>query len=59
MHGKSPSITTHPNTVQNTIKLIDLAITVELTSNFNAMTLKFSDKFDNPFSHVFIIGNVS
>ena len=28
------------------------------SSNFNAMTLNFSAKFDHPFSHVFILGNM-
>ena len=27
------------------------------SSNFNARFLKFSEKFDHPFSHVFIFGN--
>ena len=34
MHGKSPSVTTKPNTVQNQSKLIDLAIIIELTRVF-------------------------
>ena len=29
------------------------------SSNFNAMILKFSEKFDHPFWHVFIFGNIS
>ena len=28
------------------------------SSNFNATILKFSEKFDHPFSHVFIFGNI-
>ena len=28
------------------------------SSNFNFKTLKFSEKFDNSFSHVFIFGNM-
>ena len=27
-------------------------------SNFNVMNLKFSEKFDHPFSHIFIYGNM-
>ena len=27
-------------------------------SNFNAKTLKFSEKFHHPFSHIFIFGNM-
>ena len=27
-------------------------------SNFNAMSFKFSEKFDHPFSHVYIFGNM-
>ena len=42
----------------NNCKLIDLLITIESTSNFNATILKFSEKFDHPFSHVFIFGNM-
>ena len=29
------------------------------TSNVNAMTLKFSEKFDHLFSYAFIFGNVT
>ena len=28
------------------------------SSNFNSMILKFSEKFDHPFLHVFIFGNM-
>ena len=28
------------------------------SNNFNAMTLKFSEKFDHPILHVFIFGNI-
>ena len=46
MHRKLPSIRMDPNTAQNESKLIDLVIRIKLSSNFNAMTLKFSEKFD-------------
>ena len=41
------------------IKLIDCFVDKNRVnwSNFNAMTLKFSEKFGLPFSHVFIFGN--
>ena len=39
-------------------KFIDLVIRIEVTRNFNATILKFSEKFDHPFSHVFIFGNM-
>ena len=43
----------------NNSKLIDFGDKnwVILTT-FNCMILKFSEKFDNPFSHVFIFGNM-
>ena len=28
------------------------------SSNFNDTTLRFAEKFDHPFSHVFIFGNI-
>ena len=28
------------------------------SSNFNATILKFAEKFDHPFSHVFLLGNM-
>ena len=28
-------------------------------SNFNATTLRFSEKFDQSFSHIFVLGNKS
>ena len=28
------------------------------SSNFNATVIKFSEKFDHPFSHVFIFGDM-
>ena len=43
----------------NNSKLIELLIRIELTrANFNATILKFSEKFDRPFSHVFIFGKI-
>ena len=30
----------------------------DISSNFNATILKFSEKFDHPFFHVFIFGNM-
>ena len=43
-----------PYTVQNLSKLIDFVIRIELTRAI----LKLSEKFDHPFSHVFIFGNM-
>ena len=28
------------------------------SSNFNATTIRFSEKFDHPFSHIFIFSNM-
>ena len=40
-------------------KIIDLATPIELTLvNFNATTLKLTEKFDNSFSHLFIFRNI-
>ena len=39
-------------------KIIDLAMGIELTVNFNATTLKLAEKFDHPFSHLFIFRNI-
>ena len=41
----------------NKCKLIDLITRIN-SNNFSATILKFSEKFDPPFSHVFIFGNV-
>ena len=62
MHGKSPSITTDPNTVQNyskNCKVINL-IRIELINSgtFNATILKFSEKFNHKFLPGFIFGNM-
>ena len=48
MHGKSPAISQWRFRDANRVH----------SSNFNAMTLKFSDEFDHPISHVFIFGNM-
>ena len=45
MHGKSPSITTNPNTVQNESKLIALVTRIELTRAI--LMLLFSDFLTN------------
>ena len=55
MSGKSTSITTDPNTVQNYRKLTDLVIKIELTRAILMSWLKFSEKFNHQFSHVFFI----
>ena len=39
-------------------KIIDLATQIELTVNFNATNLKLVEKFDHPFSHLFIFRNI-
>ena len=39
-------------------KIIDLATKIKLTVNLNAMTLKLADKFNHPFSHLFIFCNI-
>ena len=39
-------------------KIIDLAKRIELTVNSNATTLKPAEKFDHPFSHLFIFGHI-
>ena len=39
-------------------KINGLATRIELTVNFNATTLKLSEIFDHPFSHLFIFGNI-
>ena len=39
-------------------KIINLATQIELTLNFNARTLKLAEKFDHPFSHLFIFLNI-
>ena len=39
-------------------KIIDLAMRIELTVNFNATTLKLAEKFDHSFSHLFIFRNI-
>ena len=31
---------------------------IELVTNFNATTLRFVEKFDHQFSHVFLFGNI-
>ena len=59
MHGKSPFIT--PDHQHSTkLKQIDIFGDNNRvnSSNFNATILKFSEKFDHPFSHVFIFGNL-
>ena len=59
MHGKSPSIITGPNTVQNQSKLIDLVIRIKLTRAILMPRLsQFSEKFDHLLSHVFVLGNM-
>ena len=58
MNGKSSSIkrtTTQCKIKVNNCKLIDVIIRIELTQ---AMILNFSEKFDHPFSHVFIFANM-
>ena len=40
------------------MNIIDLATRIELTLNFNATTLKRAEKFDHPFSHLFIFHNI-
>ena len=45
------------NTVQNSSKLIDL-VRRNHSSDFVTTTVRFSEKFDHPFSHVFILGNM-
>ena len=61
-HGKSSSITTDP---QQRTKLKQITVNRRLgdnnrvnASNFNATIFKFSEKFDHPFSHVFLFGNM-
>ena len=60
MHGNSPSIAiTDPTTCRTKkSKLIDLVIRIEFTSVILMPLLKFSEKFDPPFSHVFRFGNM-
>ena len=58
VHGKSPSITMDPITVQNESRLIDFFNPNFVNSrNFFATTLRFSEKFDQPFSHILMFGN--
>ena len=45
----SRSITTDTNTVQNSSKLIDFVIRIELTSAILMLKLFFFVKFDDPF----------
>ena len=48
-----------PNTVQNQIILIHLVMRIELTQAILIpQIVKFSEKFDHPFSHVFKFGNI-
>ena len=43
----------------NDCKLIDFGENNQVNSpNFNCTIHKFSEKFDHPFSHVFIFGNM-
>ena len=42
----------------NNCKFIELTMGIELTGNFKATILKFFEKFDYAFSHVFIFGNM-
>ena len=59
MQGKSPSITTDPNAVQNKGKLINLLMLIGLNrAIFKSTILKFSEKFDHSFWHVSIFGNM-
>ena len=54
------SMTSSRRTAHNKLKLIDrfgYANWVN-SSNFNDTTLRFAEKFDNPFSQVFIFGNM-
>ena len=59
MHGKSLSITTDPQH-RKKIKSIDRFGDQNRvnSSNFNATILKFSEKFDNKFLHVFTLSNM-
>ena len=58
MHRNSPSIII--NAPQPKLKEIDIFCDNNRVnwSNFNAVTLRFSKKFDHPFSHVSIFGNM-
>ena len=49
-----------PNTAQNSCKLIDLEMRIELINRdqFNATILKFFEKFYHQFLHVYIFGNM-
>ena len=58
MQGKSPSIITDPNTAQNESPDTFGNKNRVNSINFNATALKFSEKFDHPFSHVFIFSNM-
>ena len=59
MNGKSPSVTTDPQNITKlkSIERFDDRNQVN-SSNFNAMTLKFPEKFYHLFSHVFVFGNI-
>ena len=60
MHGKSPSITTDPNTVQSYSKTLEIDWFGDKNrvnpSIFNAMILKFFEKFDHQFCLVKYFG---
>ena len=47
-----------PNTAKNLCKSIDLVMQIELTQGILMPGPKFSEKFDHPFWHVFIFGNM-
>ena len=44
--------------VRYRIKFISLHANQINSDNFNTTTLKFTEKSDNTFSHVFIFGNI-
>ena len=44
-----------PNTAQNLCNGLIFYANRDSSSNFNATILKFSEKFDHPFLHVFIL----
>ena len=49
---------THGAMARKILKIIiDLATRIE-TVNFNAATMKLAEKFDHPFSHLFIFRNI-
>ena len=51
---KNVNITTDPNTITTLKQVLDLVN----SNNFIATAPRFSEKFDHPFSHVLIFGNM-